>query len=538
MNCGIFKSRSLTAMVGAVVLAAYVGLAVADAGRAVADAGRAVADAGRAVADAEKPSPLPTGKKLATIYDDQRGSGWTSMSTANVSLVCASPVHSGAASIRVDIAARSHGTVEFASDPFDASRYGVLSFWIDGGSTGGQQGLVVRALADGVAGKAVPLPALEADTWMQVVVPFDALGVADEPKLTGFRIESAGDAAVPTFYIDDIGLYAPANAVPLHVPVPFKPTGQALEFTGVNISGGEFAHPHPGQPNVYGKNYIYPTNAELDYFAARGVNVIRLPFRWEVLQPALDQPILPQELDRLKAVATAATARGMRVMIDPHDFQDYFGKKIGSAEVPDAAFASFWSQLAAAFKDNPLVWFALMNEPNGTSIEQWFDAAQAAVTAIRQTGATNLILVPGEGYTGAHSWLATGSDKMLQIVDPANNFQFEAHQYLDGDNSGTSPDAVSATIGSERLKSFTEWCRKVHKRAFLGEFGVSSGKINHAALDDMLAYMEANRDVWMGFTWWSSGAWWGDYMYTVEPTKDGQDRAQLLYLQPHLHGNP
>ena len=489
-----------------------------------------------AMADGEQPSAIPVGKALSRIFLNQRTTGWTNLSTASVSLTCRSPVHSGAASISVEIAGGSHGALEFRSDPADDSRFETLSFWIDGGAAGGQNGLEAEATLDGTAQKPVPLPAPQANTWIQVVLPLASLGVAEAPNFTGFRIERGDGSPVPKFYLDDISLNAPANAAPLHIPLPFVPTGQALAFTGVNLSGGEFAHPKPGVMSVYGKNFTYPSEAELDYFAQHGVNVIRLPFLWEVLQPALDQPVVPVELARLKAVVSLATSKGLTVMIDPHDFQGYYGKKVGGPDVPDSAFAGFWSQLATAFKDNPRVWFALMNEPNGTGIDQWFASAQAAVTAIRATGATNLILVPGEGYTGAHSWLETGSDKMLAINDPANNYVFEAHQYLDEDNSGTHPDAVNATIGSERLKVFTEWCRKVHKKAFLGEFGVAMGKTNHAAVDDMLNYMEANADVWTGFTWWSAGSWWGDYMYTVEPTKDGEDRPQMLYLTPHLHG--
>ena len=125
---------------------------------------------------------------------------------------------------------------------------------------------------------------------------------------------------------------------------------------------------------------------------------------------------------------------------------------------------------------------------------------------------------------------------MLKIVDPANHYLFEAHQYLDSDSSGTHTEAVSATIGSERLKEFTQWCRANKKRAFLGEFGAAANPTSQAAIGSMLTYMETNADVWTGFTWWSAGPWWGDYMYTLEP-KDGKDRPQMAYLTPHL-GKP
>lgn len=308
---------------------------------------------------------------------------------------------------------------------------------------------------------------------------------------------------------------------------------QPLPFAGTNLSGGEFGDVKPGKAPVYGKDFVYPNQTEFDYFAAKGMNVIRLPFRWEVLQPTPKTPLVPVEEQRLKDVVAAATKKGLVVILDPHNYARYYGKVIGGPDVSDADFADFWGRLAGDFKGNPRVWFGLMNEPHDMPTPQWFDAANAAVAAIRKAGAKNLILVPGNGWSGAHSWVDSGNDLLLQIKDPAHHYAFEAHQYLDSDHSGSHPEAVSATVGSERLRAFTDWCRKNHQRAFLGEFGVGASDTGKAAIGDMLTYMENNRAVWIGYTWWSAGPWWGNYMFTIEPDK-GVDRPQMAYLQPHL----
>ena len=308
---------------------------------------------------------------------------------------------------------------------------------------------------------------------------------------------------------------------------------QPLSFTGVNLSGGEFGSVSPGKAAVYGKDFVYPTEAEFRYFASKGVNVIRLPFHWEVLQPALNAPLVPAERQRLKEVVTLAIQSGLVVLLDPHNYARYYGKVIGGPDVSDADFADFWGRLAADYRGNPRVWLGLMNEPHELPTPQWLGAANAAVAAIRKAGAKNLILVPGNGWTGAHSWEASGNDALLHIADPAKHFAFEVHQYLDADSSGTHPEAVGATVGSERLRGFTAWCRRHHARAFLGEFGVGANEAGRKAVEDMLADMEKNRDVWLGFAWWSAGPWWGDYMFSVEPD-GGRDKPQMSYLRPHL----
>jgi endoglucanase len=179
-----------------------------------------------------------------------------------------------------------------------------------------------------------------------------------------------------------------------------------------------------------------------------------------------------------------------------------------------------------------------MNEPHSMPTETWRDAANAAILGIRAAGATNLILVPGNAWTGAHSWLdnwygTPNGTVMLTISDPINHFAFEVHQYLDADSSGTSGTCQSTTIGSQRLANFTAWCRANGRRSFLGEFGVSANASCLQALDDMLTYVEANADVWLGWTYWAAGPWWGNYMFSIEPNA-GMDRPQMDGLEPHI----
>ena len=72
------------------------------------------------------------------------------------------------------------------------------------------------------------------------------------------------------------------------------------------------------------------------------------------------------------------------------------------------------------------------------------------------------------------------------------------------------------------------------KRGFLGEFGARTSATCLAALDDMLAHVHANSDVWLGWTYWAAGPWWpSDYFTSLEP-RNGADAPQMTPLARHL----
>ncbi len=323
-------------------------------------------------------------------------------------------------------------------------------------------------------------------------------------------------------------------ALPLWL-APVSRSASPVRFAGVNLAGADFGETN--LPGTYGVDYIYPTNAEVDYFMGKGMNIFRLPFRWERLQRSLNGNFDSAEQGRLDSFVSYATGRGAYVLLDPHNYARYNGQLVGSA-IPNSTLADFWTRLANLYKGNSRVIFGLMNEPNTMPTEQWRDAANAAIAAIRATGATNLILVPGNAWTGAHSWGQNwygtpNATVMLGINDPGNNYAFEAHQYLDSDSSGTSATCVSATVGSERLAAFTNWLRQNGKRGFLGEFAGGRNDTCYAALDNMLSHIDSNSDVWLGWTYWAAGPWWGEYIFTLEPS-GGTDRPQMVPLSNHL----
>lgn len=306
---------------------------------------------------------------------------------------------------------------------------------------------------------------------------------------------------------------------------------------GVNLAGGEFG----SVGGAYGSGYIYPSMENIDYYASKGMELIRLPFKWERLQPNENGPLDAAELGRIREIVDYAATKGMTVALDVHNYgMAYGGKLTGSAELPNSSFADFWSKVATEFKGDANVMFNLMNEPYKHSAAEWLESANAAIQAIRETGADQKILVPGTIWSGAHSWMSSDNHSVVGagVIDPLDNYAFEVHQYLDGDSSGTSAYAVSETIGAERLTAITEWAKANGHELFLGEFGAAQNATSLAALDNMMQYMDENADVWIGATYWAGGPWWGDYIFSIEPDENGNDKPQMAILQKYDLASP
>jgi len=304
-------------------------------------------------------------------------------------------------------------------------------------------------------------------------------------------------------------------------------------LAGVNLAGAEFNSAR--KPGVANKDYVFPRESDFAYFAAQGMNAIRLPLLWERLQPQAGGAFDADYFGKLTAAVAQARRHDLQVVLDVHNYARYQGRRLGDDANSAAALADLWRRLAKAFGKDGGVLFGLMNEPHGIDAPSWAKLAQAAIDAIRATGARNWILVPGTAWSGAHSWHSTGygvpnSKALLAIRDPAGRIAFEVHQYLDADFSGTSPDCVSERIGVEKMRGFTAWLREHRKLGFLGEFGVSRQPACLAALDGLLAHIEQHRDLWLGWTYWAAGAWWKpDYPFSVQP-RDGQDPAPQLRI--------
>lgn len=325
---------------------------------------------------------------------------------------------------------------------------------------------------------------------------------------------------------------------PTPTPTPTVTPAPAIDsyMRGVNLAGAEFGADK--LPGVYDIDYTYPTEANLDYYNSKGLKLIRLPFLWERLQRSLWGNLDQTELGRIDVVVAAAKARGMQIILDPHNYDRYRLNGnlylIGSSQVPTAAFKDFWTKLAAHYKNEKAIYaFSLMNEPHDTN-GTWTATAQAGLDGVRSSDTAHLVLVPGDAWSGAWSWKQNNGNLLLK--DPSNNLMYEAHQYFDRDSSGTYNETYDASeaypmIGADRVQPFIDWLKTNQVRGIITEYGVPNYDPRwQVVLDNFLTKLDS---AGIGGTYWAGGPWWGDYALSSEPG-DGKDKPVITTLVKHL----
>jgi hypothetical protein len=263
----------------------------------------------------------------------------------------------------------------------------------------------------------------------------------------------------------------------------------------------------------------FPAAKDLDYLKSNGVDLIRLPISWELMQNSLNGSLNQKYLAGLEAFFDQAAARGVQVVIELHNHGEYdinwqqdmaahggifssawqLGQPIGSSAVPVSSFANFWTQLSTALKGHAAVaGYDLMNEPANISASTWQSAAQSAVNAIRAVDTNTPLYVEGASWSVASTWQLPWYSGTLHISDPSNNIYYEAHQYFDPNSSGLyqqafDPNADYTNIGVDLLKPWVNWLNANGYQGFLGEFGAP---VNDARwlpiVNAVLDYLQVN----------------------------------------------
>ena len=243
--------------------------------------------------------------------------------------------------------------------------------------------------------------------------------------------------------------------------------GNTIQLRGVNVSGLEFTAIQgfdPGDP--WGG--MKPITAALQSW---DINVLRLPLNEQSWLGGTCNKTSTGETNynpdpggnyhqTVIDTVNQATAAGMYVILDLHwnAPKPYCGEDQNPMADADNSPA-FWTSIANTFKSNPAVLFEMYNEPFLTDWNIWLNGGswtglrspndstitwqvagmQTLINTVRQTGATNMILIGGLQY----------SNDLTQFTqhmptDPMNNLAAIWHVY--SFNQYVDPSAGSSTV--------------------------------------------------------------------------------------------
>lgn len=307
-----------------------------------------------------------------------------------------------------------------------------------------------------------------------------------------------------------------------------------VDLVGLNVAGAEFTS--TALPGIHGTHYFFPPSGYFEAWAAKGIQTVRFPIKWERLQPALNKGFDPIYAGLIDKMLGQAQANGIDVILDVHNYARYRDNVIGSQQVPFSAYRNLLERISQRWGSHTALYgYDIMNEPYGDADVHWPKAAQAGINGVRRYDRQKPIFIEGVSYSSAARW-AWYADKLLVLNDPIDNLIFSAHVYLDPDASGTYklPPAADfdPTIGIQRVRPFVNWLKKNNKRGHIGELGIPGDDPRWLnAMDMTLAYLQENC---IPMTYWAAGPSWGNSRLSVEPTKDGREKAQWDVLKKYV----
>ncbi|GJJ15417.1 hypothetical protein Clacol_009694 [Clathrus columnatus] len=254
-----------------------------------------------------------------------------------------------------------------------------------------------------------------------------------------------------------------------------------------------------------------------------GFNLFRLPVGWQYLvNGVLGGPLYNDTFSIYDTLVQDCLATGSYCIIDIHNYARWNGEIIGQGGPTNEQFADIWSQLATYYQNEDRIIFGTMNEPHDIpDIGLWAQSVQAAVTAIREAGATTqMILLPGNDWTSAATYVSDGSAAaLINVTNPdgsTDNLILEVHKYSDEDNSGTHAECVTNNI-DDAFAPLADYARGQKRLVLNTEFGGGSGNDCITDIGQQLAYLNQNSDVYLGWTGWAAGSFLAGYTLDLSP---------------------
>lgn len=226
---------------------------------------------------------------------------------------------------------------------------------------------------------------------------------------------------------------------------------------GVNVAGLEFgtnASFNSSNRGTLGVNYFSEPAESIAFLAEQGVRMIRLPIRWERIQPVLYGPLDESYSSEVLALIQACETYGIEVILDLHNYGKYFESggilSFSDGTLNEGHLIDVWQKMDQQFGQNQsLLAYGLMNEPKDEPPQQegariWENVSQKTLKALRDSGIESTIIVSGYNWSKVSTWSEYHPTGWIQ--DPLNNFRYEAHHYWDADSSGTYQQSYDSLL--------------------------------------------------------------------------------------------
>ncbi len=185
-----------------------------------------------------------------------------------------------------------------------------------------------------------------------------------------------------------------------------------------------------------------------------------------------------QNNNNLDEIVQAYTSRGVVVVMEAHD---RIGSYYQGGEL--TSLVTWFSELATRYRDNPYVWFDIMNEPGSrTSIDsnQWINMHGQVIQAIRGVGADNIIIVEGAyGGQDANNADANNVSDSAILQYGANLLNYNGQTY--GNIVFSIHPYDLWNHGDAKMADFFDRVLGMGYALIIGEYGVDTGQNTQAA---------------------------------------------------------
>ena len=182
-----------------------------------------------------------------------------------------------------------------------------------------------------------------------------------------------------------------------------------------------------------------------------GFTAIRLPVKWSAhALTTAPYTIDPTFLKRVDWAVSNATSRGLSIIVNMHHYDELLSDPAAHLE----RFLAIWKQLGEHYSiQNDLVFFEILNEPNGKLEPLWNEYARQALSLVRQSNPTRAVVIGPNGWNsiGRLEELALPNDPNLIVTvhfyDPFS-FTHQGAEWV-----APSPTGITFPSGGSSLRA-------------------------------------------------------------------------------------